>query len=163
MARQTADRDDLYAELSSAVPRWELQLTDPQAPRIVAGIRSQERLSLWWGDDCWHFNAENQLKRAFEGELLYRSQGTTLAQLRREQSASRSWLRRTDLSPAELAQFLSRLRERLFSLRNALATGAFETLRSFPPEAAANEVLLARLDALLTDELQLAPPFPGRG
>src|SRR5262245_19900425 len=106
MSRHEADREDLMAEATALARRVKLSVPG-EVERVVAGFRATGRLSIYFGGEpVYHFDAEGRLRRAFVNGLLYRTQGTTLARLRRERSAEVTELRRRDLSPTELRQFL---------------------------------------------------------
>src|SRR5580765_5795621 len=107
MARREADREDLMAEASALRQRAELVL-DGYAEPIVAGVRANGHLSVYFGDDpVYQFDAAGNLRRAFVGGDLYRTQGHTLARLNRTRTDLAVELGRRDLDPAELERFLS--------------------------------------------------------
>lgn len=160
MARIEHDREDLFAELRSARLRWELAV-DGQA--IVAGIRSDQRLALYFGPDpAYHFDAENRLRRAFVGNCLYRTQGVTLARLRRSRTAEDTQLLRHDLTPGELESFLGEMRSRVRGLLERLHAGAVNVLRHAGDDEVSHHLLSARLTGCLSAEPPLANPFPTR-
>ena len=154
MARHGEDRDDPMDEIRALVPRIELRFAGWPQP-VVAGFRGAGGLSLYFGGDpAYHFDAESRLRRAFAADLLYRSQGHTLARLSRERTAAESVLLRHDLTPAELRTFLAELTERLTALHHALEINACEVLRAVPDDA----VPLPRLNAALAAVLSRVPP-----
>lgn len=141
MARHEADREDLMREATALRERVELDVPG-EAESVVAGFRQDGRLSLYFGQDpAFHFDAQGGLRRAFCGGDLYRSQGSTLARLRRERTPQATDLVRHDLTPEELDAFQRQMRDRLEKLLAALQSGTVRILARFPPEAD----LLARL------------------
>ncbi|MCA8991681.1 MAG: hypothetical protein KDA88_06870, partial [Planctomycetaceae bacterium] len=107
MARIEEDREDLYAELVTANPRWELELEGSPTP-LITGIRPNGVWSVYFHPDrCYHFDANGGLRRAYVEGALYRSEGNTLARLIRQRSDEETTLLRYDLSPAELDDFLA--------------------------------------------------------
>lgn len=163
MARIEADREDLFHEAKALSPAWEL-LIDSQPTPIVLGLRRDGRLSIYLHHDlCFHFNDRGQLLRAYcEDGCLYRTQGTTLARLRRERSPEATVLRRTDLEAAELETFVERYRSAVASLQVLLRHGAYRVLRSKPDHAPSPTTLLDHLTLVQTATPSLAPPFPTR-
>ena len=162
MARNESDREDLFAELKTASPRWELAV-EGWTPPIVAGLRSNDRFSLYFGPDpCYHFDDQHRLRRSFAGGFLYRTQGRTLARLQRERTATQTRLRRHDLSDAELAEFLSNMRDNLRRLLMQLQRGRFGVLRQEPHDQHHLDLLQRRVAGSLEADPPLAPPFPTR-
>lgn len=105
MARQSADRDDLFADLTACSARWELNWSLSEQS-LVVGLRENGWLTVYFDQDCYYqFNVQGQLRRAYRDGELYRSQGTTLARLKRERNANESLLLRADLNVRELQQF----------------------------------------------------------
>jgi hypothetical protein len=135
MARHEADREDLMREATALRERVELEVPHETEP-VVAGFRQAGRLSLYFGQDpAFHFDPEGGLRRAFCGGDLYRSQGTTLARLRRQRTPHATNLVRHDLTPDELDAFLRQMRSRLQRLLAALQSGTARIRERFPPEA----------------------------
>ncbi len=162
MARQEADRDDLFAELRSAVCRWELQVPGRDCP-VVAGIRPAGRLSIYFHPDCvYHYDGGGRLQRAYVSGFLYRTQGGTLARLMRERSEQETRLVRHDLSPEELRAFLAEMQAALERLQEGLLPGAVGILRSDGADARSLHALQQRVRECLDALPRLAPPFPGR-
>lgn len=166
MARNEANRDDLYAELKSAVGRWELAVPGCDVA-TVAGIRSGNRLSIYFGPDpCYHFDAKHRLKRAYAAGDLYRTQGTTLARLTRTRTAAETTLERHDLTSDELAAFLREMRHRLSELLAWIRENDVTVLRHStqdePRSTTGLSILSDRLTACLAVDPPLAPPFPTR-
>lgn len=149
MARHESDREDLLNEVTALSPRVELQCPGRAEP-IVAGRHKDGRWSLYLGaDPVYHFSPAGQLRRAYVGGSLYRSQGTTLARLDRVRTERETQLRRHDLAPAELAAFLGQMRSQLSELREHLNCGACRTLRQIPEAADFLPELRTALSAIL--------------
>lgn len=158
MARIEEDRDDLYAELVTANPRWELELEGSPTP-LITGIRPNGVWSVYFhADRCYHFDANGGLRRAYVEGALYRSEGNTLARLIRQRTDEETTLLRHDLSSAELDDFLAIMRGHLTDLLQTLRLGTFRILR--PEQDAANPALLIELgEQVLSGTNLLSPPL----
>ncbi|MEX0702920.1 MAG: hypothetical protein WD069_12560 [Planctomycetales bacterium] len=163
MARDESDREDLLREATALGRRAEFRL--PGEPdTVTAGLRNDGRLSIWFGSDpAYHFDAEGRLRRAFVEGRLYRTQGTTLARLTRVRMPGATEMRRHDLDPDELADFIRRMRDRLARFAAALADGQAALLRSVPADDDAFvRDLRERLAAILAAPAALAPAIRGK-
>lgn len=163
MSRNEADRDDLLAEVVALTRRVELR-TPSYEESVVAGFRANGWLSLYFGSDpMYQFDESGRLRRAFVGGLLYRTQGTTLAQLRRERSASETTLLRRDLTESELVDFQRIVREAIEALQQHLVTRQATILRQVPTEDTRlmGDIAVA-LDRTLHSTTFLAPAIPGK-
>lgn len=161
MARHEADREDLYEEFRSAVMKWEI-LIDGTDQMVVAGIRKDGRTSLYFSqDDCFHFNDELQLLRAYVAGDLYRTQGTTLARLRRVRTEEQTELRRHDLSENELSELLAHLKSQIGSLLKKVEQRSITVVRA-QPEQSELDHLRAKLQRLSGFPIQLAAAYPTR-
>lgn len=130
MARNEADREDLIRDAVALRNRIECQVPGEPEP-VVIGLRSDQSLSVFFGQDpVYHFNPDGQLRRAYVDGFLYRTQGDTLAKLRRERTESETTLVRTDLDEASLQEFLSTMQVRIAELRCALDAESATVLRS---------------------------------
>ncbi|MCA9080883.1 MAG: hypothetical protein KDA58_10010 [Planctomycetaceae bacterium] len=157
MARNESDRDDLLAELRTAVPRWELQVPFQSEP-VVAGIRSEGRLSVYFSPDrCYHFDGCGGLRRSFVDGALYRSAGTTLSRLIRSRSSTHTYLDRYDLTAAELGEFLVIMRQHLAQLHASLVSREVTILRAVPEEGETLPELLQSVAQALDTESPLSP------
>lgn len=163
MARQESDREDLLAEAVSFVRRLEGRV-DGSDVLVTCGLRDNGRLSLYFGaDPVYQFDADGGLRRAYVSGLLYRTQGKTLARLRRSRSDAETTLYRYDLDPAELAAFQTALRECVGAFAGALAAGRVQILRRIPADDVAFDAeLLVRLRQALAADPWLAPAIPGK-
>ena len=145
MARHEARREDLMAEATALCQRIEY-LVEGQAEPVVAGFRVSGQWSLYFGSDpMYHFAGDGALRRAFLGDDLYRSQGQTLARLRRARTGDEVQLVRHDLSPAELAQFTTQMAERLENLRTAIERGSAQVTRQTPEDVDVEARILGAL------------------
>lgn len=162
MARVESDREDLFEELRSAHLRWEFRISGDDET-LVAGVRRDGRLSIYFTpDECYHFHLSGGLLRAFVGPNLYRTQGATLARLRRHRTEGVSELLRYDLTAEELAAVLDRAQSQLTRLLEQIRSGTTVLLRSHAPEENPWEPLIVRLTAILSAPLHLAPAYPTR-
>ena len=154
MARHATEREDLMAEATALRERIAYAVAGKPEP-VVAGFRSNGQWSLYFGSDpVYHFARDGALRRAYLADDLYRSQGHTLARLRRARIGDVVQLVRHDLTPAELAEFMARMGADLVSLKTAIETGAARITRQIPDDvdleaklagALADAALLLRL------------------
>lgn len=146
MARNEADREDLWAEAIGLSERAELRITGFDQP-LLAGFRDTGVFSVYFGQDVMlQFTPDGGLRRAFREGTLYRSGGRTLAQLKRHRSESTSELLRHDLAGTELRQFRDWVLALLSKLETALANEQFQVLRLVPDTPAP---FIARLQGML--------------
>ena len=162
MARHESDREDLMQEATGLARRVEWQvpfLTDP----VVAGFKKNGACSVYFGaEPVLQFDPAGCLRRAFFEGFLFRTQGTTLARLQRNRTASESQLVRHDLSDCELATFRVQACSWLRQLLQAIDLGQVVRVRQVPE---GDEVILdlcVALRAALTDGLPLAAALPGK-
>lgn len=155
MARRERHRDDLFAEISTFSPRWELWLRSPQE-LVVAGCRSDGRWSLYrQNGDYLQFLNDGYLRRAYWEDAMLLSTGTGLARLSRRRTESETVLLRSELMPRELGEFLAASRNLLQVLSDALTSGAFEIRRSEPLKADP----AATLQPLVQQAFNANPPW----
>ena len=84
MARHETDRENLMLEATALIRRAEWSIPSHSDP-IVAGFKRSGGWSLYFGSDpVYQFDADGRLRRAFVDGQIWRTQGTTLAGLRRE-------------------------------------------------------------------------------
>ncbi|MDB5339484.1 MAG: hypothetical protein JWN70_5103 [Planctomycetaceae bacterium] len=125
---------------------------------VIAGRRTDGRWSVFCGGDpVYHFDPQDRLRRAFIGEKLFRSQGTTLARLTRQEAATETVLLRHDLDSLELATFLHDMRFFLARLAEALKLGTVTILESIPADANFLPELASHLNVVLNGQSQLSP------
>jgi len=157
MARQSSDREDLMAEAITLSPRVSCLIPE-HTEEIVAGRRADGRWSVFFGGDpVYHFDANDRLRRAFVRGHLYRSQGTTLARLTRQETPAETVLLRHDLEPAELNAFLLETQELLAQLAAAHQCRSIRVLQSIPGNADFLLELAPHLEAVLNSSNLLAP------
>lgn len=143
--------------------RGEWRVPGEQDP-VTAGFRDRGECSLYFGEDpCYHFDAAGGLRRAFVEGRLFRTQGTTLAELTRVRTLRETQLQRRDLSGVEVAEFLTRLRDRLARLHTALEAGSAVLLRQVPEDCDPGPELAAWLARGLSGPIVLAAAIRGRG
>jgi len=159
MSRNESEREDLLREATALTRRVELNVPGEPQP-VVAGVRADDVVSVYFGDDpAYHLDGDNRLRRAFAGGRLFRSQGNTLAELTRVRTADSTTLERRDLAPAALEGFLREMRARLAHLRDTLAEGTAQVTRQVPEGDDFLPELTSRLSALLDEPAALAPPL----
>lgn len=161
MARTETDRDDLFAELRSFPLRVEWQRREGEEV-VTAGCRGDGAAAIYFdGDPVYRFDSAGRLRRAFVDGALYRTQGTTLARLVRERTPTETLLKRSDLTPEELAAWLAEMGRRLETFLRDVQQGRYQVRRCVPSEqAAAGAILEALASAAATP--RLAPPIPTR-
>lgn len=131
---------------------------------LVAGFRADGALSVYLGPErVYHCDAEGRLRRAFLDGVLYRTQGGTLAALRRDRTTTETTLWRHDLPPHDLETFHRQMRLDLQHLHKQLTQTNWHPARLAPADDA---VLVRDLSAgivkCLTAEPWLAPAIPTR-
>jgi hypothetical protein len=162
MARHEGEREDILGEATALRPRAEFRVPGFDQS-VVAGFRDAGGCSVFFGQDpCYHFDPKGRLRRAFVGGRLYRTQRVTLAELTRVRTPAATELRRRDLDPSELAQFLGRTRGELTDLLTALQTGSVEVLRQIPADADRTRELIEWLSRAIRAEPALAERYAGR-
>jgi hypothetical protein len=161
MARNEADREDLMAEATAFRRRAELIVAGETDP-VVAGVRDNGNWSVYFGPDpVYGFDAESRLRRAFVRGQLYRSQGETLARLRRVRTDETSELQRHDLESHELESFLAEMAARLRSFQAALANRSFQIVKQVPVDGDLVATLVAAID-IAVKTTQLSKPLTKR-
>jgi len=143
MARHEADREDLIREAVALSERLELRC-GPTAEIVTIGFRRTGGCSIFVEQDpVYQFDVQGRLRRAFVQGLLYRSQHSTLAQLRRQRTPHATQLLRHDLGPEELQEFRRTMHATLQTLLLALQTGSVTVLRAVPEDA--TDAILQRI------------------
>ena len=161
MARHEADREDMMREATAYARRCEIHVPDLDEP-LFAGFREFGAWSLYFGGDpVFQFDEECQLRRAYVDGLLYRTQGTTLAQLRRVRSATATELLRYDLTPPELSEFRAGVSQNLNAVASSIQAGEAKITRQIPTgNPYFLESLLAVIRRALEEGIPLAEEFP---
>ncbi|MBL8850817.1 MAG: hypothetical protein JNG89_14140 [Planctomycetaceae bacterium] len=162
MARHEENREDLFAEATALTTRFEFESWD-ESEVIVAGRRANGAWSIYFGaEPCYHFDPEGRLRRAFAFDYLYRTQGNTLARLKRVRSDDEVVLQRTDLGSTDLGYFMRRLRAKVYVLLYSLNNNSMECLRKFPEDAEIVPTLTEALERILAAWPTLASAIPTR-
>lgn len=157
MARQEADREDLFAEARSLKRRIELET----AGRIVVvGFRSDSSLSFFFGQDLvGHFNPSGKLRRAFvRGDLFRADPGRQLTRLRRHRESSQTVLLAHACSAEETTSVLSEITAALTVIQSALDSDQTVYHRAEPSND--RDLIIRdaseRINQLLAQELRIA-------
>lgn len=163
MARDESDREDLLREAVALTRRAELEFEDREEP-VFLGFKRDGGLSIYLGaDSVYQFNTLGQLRRAYRNGLLYRTQGTTLAELNRNRSRQdRVTLQRRDLSEEELNQFLEQMTASLHDLQQRLSARSHQSLSTVPEDVDLIPEFLATLEMVFSAAPRLAPAIKGR-
>jgi hypothetical protein len=138
MARDETDREDLLREATALVERVELAMAadDAADDHVVIGFRRAGDASFFFGaDPVYHFNAAGELRRAYCGGLLYKAERGRLVSLERVRTSLEVRLIRHELNPAAQADFVARMRDRLFQLTAELEWGGFQMVGKAPEDA----------------------------
>ena len=92
--RVEVDREDLLAEAVNLQERIELQVPGFEHP-VTIGCNDWGHWSFYFGaEPMYRFDGEGRLRRAVRDGKLYRTQGTTLAELERVRTEQEAQLRR---------------------------------------------------------------------
>ncbi len=155
--RVEADREDLMAEAANLRERIELRVPSSEVP-VTIGCNDQGHWSFYFGaDPMYRFDAEGRLRRAVKGGKLFRTQGSTLAELERVRRDNETQLQRRDLSLLELEVFLQEAQSHLSQLYTAYSSDRCQTLREIGTTADWAARFTGILELLTTDSLSLAP------
>ena len=154
MAKNEHDREDLMREAVALQERVELKVQGLGAI-VTVGFRANSAMSVFFGQDpVYQFDPEGRLRRAFVDGLLFRSQHTTLAMLKRERTDTQTLLLRTELTDDRLRAFQTTMLLALEHLEQMLKASGYSLVRSVP-EAASHVV---RIQAALA-AIRLADPW----
>ena len=151
------------SEATALVRRAEFSTTGGH-PELVAGYRGDGSLSLYLGEDpVYQFDPEGRLRRAFVDGLLYRTQGSTLAQLTRDRSSEdHVGLLRHDLDDDQLAVFRRSMTDTLAGLLEDLDVSRLNQSAAVPESADVATELVSSLQQVLSARQWLAPRFAGK-
>ncbi len=149
MARDEQDREDLMREATALVERVELR-TASESESVIVGFRRNGCASVFFGaDPAYHFNASNELRRAYAAGELWKAQERRLIGMRRERTGTQVELRSRPLDEPEQQTALAQLVLRLQLLRDDLAHAERTSLVAcFPPDAPVLERVQTWLAAL---------------
>ncbi|HET6426106.1 MAG TPA: hypothetical protein VFG20_20615 [Planctomycetaceae bacterium] len=163
MARQEADREDLFAEAVTLTRRWEGTMP-ACSDTILAGFKTNGDSSFYFGPDrVYHFDDAGRLRRAYVAGFLYRSQGDVLSRLRRERTATETALLRSELTADESRVFRDEMTANLSQLRHAFGESTAVTLRRFPDDDVPLKADLGiMLDTIIAANPWLSPPLVRR-
>ena len=137
MAREESDREDLLREATALVERIELSSVDePEDEPIVVGFRAGGPASFFFGPDpVYHFNSRRELRRAYHGGLLYKSEQGRLIELERVRLTDSIELRRRKLRDDEQSQFLTQALQCLQTFRERCAANKYALVGQVPADA----------------------------
>ncbi|MCA9230954.1 MAG: hypothetical protein KDA57_09900 [Planctomycetales bacterium] len=136
MAREIHEREDLLRDAKALTTRVQLEVDSvSKAVNVFAGFRSSGALSLYFDSEpAYHFNTQNQLRRAYVEDRLIKAEVGQLIALRRRQREDLSELLRYELSEAEQDQFCHALATRLDELRCVLQAGRYRIVGQVPAD-----------------------------
>lgn len=164
MAREEQDREDLFREATAYPLRGELVSADLVAGEVLfIGIKPDGTWACYWGaDPVYQFNGRGELRRAYRGGELYRTQGTTLARLQRIRTSHETTLARHDLLPEELSEFLTQLHADITRLHELCLNSATSIPRVIPDADSFRAQVQAACEQVLAVATPLAPRIPGK-
>ena len=165
---------DIFNEIRGWPLRVEWQVVQQPLARVVTGFRESGEWTIYYGEDPhYQFDASGGLRRAFVEGLLYRSAGTVLSELRREQAPlatpaanGATWqtvLTRRDLTLAETEQFVVQMRHRLAKTVADLSASRLICICSQPDDGKMSERFQQRLQTTLSAGTPLSPALVYRG
>lgn len=158
MARIEEDREDLYGEATAYPQRGEFALSEDEYDVLFVGLKPGMKAAFYFGaDPVYQFDGQGKLRRVYREGALYRSQGTTLAQLLRERTAEQTTLVRHDLSPAELQTVLAEMRTHLQDIQQRLRDHKLPLLRCTIDADAFFEAVQNACQTILDQRDPLAP------
>jgi hypothetical protein len=162
MARHESAREDLMQEATGLARRAEWQVPFFSEP-VVAGFKKNGACSVYFGaEPVLQFDASGGLRRAFLEGFLFRTQGTTLARLRRNRTDTASELLRHDLDEGELATFRVQVCSWLHQLLQSIVQGEAVRLRQVPEQGDVVLDVCVLLRRVLSNGLPLAAAIPGK-
>ncbi len=162
MAQHEDDREDLMREAVALPHRVELSVNGFES-LITIGFRSNSAMSIFIGQDpVYQFDPEGRLRRAFVDGLLYRSQHTTLAMLKRERTDTQTLLLRTDIADDALQSFRGTMLFSLQILEQKLNSADFTIRRSVPDAISHITRIQSTLASIRLAESWLSPTIRRR-
>ena len=162
MAQHEVDREDLMREAVALPDRVELSVNGFES-LITIGFRSNSAMSIFIGQDpVYQFDPEGRLRRAFVDGLLYRSQHTTLAMLKRERTDTQTLLLRTDIADDALQSFRGTMLFSLQILEQQLNSADFTIRRSVPDAISHITRIQSTLASIRLAESWLSPTIRRR-
>lgn len=131
MARESEDREDLFAEARALEPRIEWLATGSSLP-IVLGLRGAA-LSIYYTSDLVdHFNAMSELRRAFRSGEIVKSEAGQLIGMIRHRDLGSVELTATPWTTERTSFELQQCETRLVELIAQLERGEGKILRCEP-------------------------------
>ena len=162
MAQHEDDREDLMREAVALPHRVELSVNGFES-LITIGFRSNSAMSIFIGQDpVYQFDPEGRLRRAFVDGVLYRSQHTTLAMLKRERTDTQTLLLRTDIADDALQSFRGTMLFSLQILEQKLNSADFTIRRSVPDAISHITRIQSTLASIRLAESWLSPTIRRR-
>ena len=162
MAQHEDDREDLMREAVALPHRVELSVNGFES-LITIGFRPNSAMSIFIGQDpVYQFDPEGRLRRAFVDGLLYRSQHTTLAMLKRERTDTQTLLLRTDIADDALQSFRGTMLFSLQILEQKLNSADFTIRRSVPDAISHITRIQSTLASIRLAESWLSPTIRRR-
>lgn len=159
-SRIEADREDLMAEAANLPERVELSVPGIDTP-VTIGRNVAGHWSFYFGPEpVYRFDSDLGLRRAVRDGKLYRTQGTTLAELTRVRLDQETQLQRRDLSEAEVEVILAKIRKELGSVLSCLRDSTAVILREVGTSKAFLPQLADFLTRLTAQPIGLAAAFP---
>lgn len=120
------------------------------AESVICGLRPDGSLSLYFGPDpVYQFDSHGLLRRAYVAGYLFRSDGLTLAKLRRDRTESQTLLVRTDLDQQSLKEFQDTMNEIMYRLLQDLQTDQYRVLKAVPDADSVVPVVQAALERIM--------------
>ena len=121
MARNEQPKEDLLRDATALVERIELHVDESS---IVIGFRPDGAASLFFdAEPVYHFNAADELRRAYDDGLVKASDGQ-LIRMKRERSDESVQLISSPFSAQEHRDFLADLASRCNALLQAIDEGS---------------------------------------
>lgn len=159
-SRIEADREDLMAEAVNLPERIELTIPGIDTP-VTIGRNAAGHWSFYFGPEpVYRFDSDLRLRRAVRDGKLYRTQGTTLAELTRVRLDQETQLQRRDLSDAEVEATLAKVREELVIVRDSLRNSTSTIIREVGTSNEFLPQLADFLTRLTAQPIGLAAAFP---
>lgn len=158
MARNEADREDLFAEAVTLVRRWEGTMPACSVPLLV-GFKDRGDVSFYFGpDQVYHCDGDGRFRRAFVQGFLYRSHGDQLIRMRRHRTDTETALLRTEMTDEETTAFRNEMMAVLTELRQSFLNRTVTTLRQLPRDDAQIEAaIVTAIETILAADPWLAP------
>ena len=155
MSRIELDRENLLRDAVALPDRLELEIDGLEVP-IFAGFRSAGGFSLYFGTDfVLHFNAANELRRAYIDGTVVKARNRSLIAMQRRREDRELVLESLPLSAEQVVEFQEHARAKLEWLRGSIRDSKFRILGQVPPHASVIERLSQKI-AELTFPLPVA-------